>query len=93
VALGHRRLSILDLSPHELQPMCTEDRRYWIVHNGEVYNYQEVWEEPKKEGENIFSKEPLALALGPLLCVFPSKAGFLFLTMSLWNWLAECPPT
>lgn len=42
VALGHRRLSILDLSPAGHQPMCTPDRRYWIVYNGEVYNYREL---------------------------------------------------
>lgn len=41
-ALGHRRLSILDLSPAGHQPMCTPDRRYWIVFNGEIYNYVEV---------------------------------------------------
>lgn len=42
VALGHRRLSILDLSPAGHEPMCTPDHRYWIVYNGEVYNYREL---------------------------------------------------
>lgn len=42
VALGHRRLSILDLSPAGHEPMCTPDRRYWLVYNGEVYNYREL---------------------------------------------------
>ncbi len=41
-ALGHRRLSILDLSPAGHQPFCTPDRRYWITYNGEVYNYLEI---------------------------------------------------
>ncbi len=45
VAFGHRRLSILDLSPAGHQPMCTPDRRYWIVYNGEVYNYPELRDE------------------------------------------------
>jgi asparagine synthase (glutamine-hydrolysing) len=42
LALGHRRLSIVDLSVFGHQPMCTPDRRYWIVYNGEIYNYREL---------------------------------------------------
>ena len=48
VALGHRRLSILDLSIKGHQPMCTPDQRYWIVYNGEIYNYLELREELEK---------------------------------------------
>src|SRR4030042_721227 len=40
--LGHRRLSIIDLSPSGHQPMSNEDGTLWIVHNGEVYNYIEI---------------------------------------------------
>jgi len=40
VALGHRRLSILDVSPAGHQPMSFGDGRYWIVFNGEIYNYR-----------------------------------------------------
>ncbi len=42
LALGHRRLSILDLSPGGHQPMSYSNGRYWIVFNGEIYNYQEI---------------------------------------------------
>lgn len=45
VGLGHRRLSIIDLSPKGHQPMCSQDERYWITFNGEVYNYLEIREE------------------------------------------------
>jgi len=42
VALGHRRLSIIDLSPSGHQPMLSSDMRYVIVLNGEIYNYLDL---------------------------------------------------
>jgi asparagine synthase (glutamine-hydrolysing) len=42
VALGHRRLSIVDLSAAGRQPMCNEDGTVWIVFNGEIYNHLEL---------------------------------------------------
>lgn len=42
VAMGHRRLSILDLSDAANQPFYSENKRYVIVYNGEVYNYREL---------------------------------------------------
>lgn len=40
VGLGHRRLSIIDLSAKGRQPMTNEDQTIWIVYNGEIYNYK-----------------------------------------------------
>lgn len=42
--LGHRRLSILDLSPRAAQPMRSADGRYTITFNGEIYNYRALRE-------------------------------------------------
>lgn len=42
VVLGHRRLSIVDLTTSGLQPMESHDGRYVIVYNGEIYNYQVI---------------------------------------------------
>jgi len=42
IALGSRRLAILDLSARGHMPMSTPDGRYWITYNGEVYNYHEL---------------------------------------------------
>jgi len=40
IGLGHRRLSIIDLSPESGQPMSYADGRLWITYNGELYNYE-----------------------------------------------------
>lgn len=56
VSLGHNRLSIIDLSTTGKQPMCNEDGTIWITFNGEIYNYQELRLELKKQG-HIFKSE------------------------------------
>lgn len=55
LALGFRRLSILDLSISGHQPMSSKDGRNWIVYNGEIYNYVELREELKKFGYEFTS--------------------------------------
>ena len=55
-ALAHTRLSILDLSPAGHQPMSTPDGRYWIVFNGEIYNYRELRQELERTGETFASQ-------------------------------------
>jgi asparagine synthase (glutamine-hydrolysing) len=50
LGLGHRRLSIIDLSAAGHQPMASQDGILWIIHNGEVYNYIEIRDELKGKG-------------------------------------------
>ena len=50
VGLGHRRLSILDLSKHGHQPMSNSDGTIWIAYNGECYNYREFYPELRARG-------------------------------------------
>jgi asparagine synthase (glutamine-hydrolysing) len=50
VALGHRRLAILDLSDRGLQPMTAGNRALWIVFNGEIYNHRELRTELEARG-------------------------------------------
>ena len=45
VALGHRRLSIIDLSNNARQPMFNEDESLALVFNGEIYNWKEIRKE------------------------------------------------
>ncbi|OGO16631.1 MAG: asparagine synthase (glutamine-hydrolyzing) [Chloroflexi bacterium RBG_16_48_7] len=56
IALGHRRLAILDLSEAGHQPMSNEDGTVWIVHNGEIYNYLELREELSSYGHHFISR-------------------------------------
>ena len=42
LCLGHRRLSIIDLSPESNQPFFSNDKRYVIIYNGELYNYKDL---------------------------------------------------
>jgi len=50
IALGFRRLSILDLSPTGHQPMSSGDGRYVVVYNGEIYNFQDLRAELEQRG-------------------------------------------
>jgi asparagine synthase (glutamine-hydrolysing) len=55
VALGHRRLSIVDLSAAGRQPMSNEDGTVWIVFNGEVYNHAELRVDLERRGHRYRS--------------------------------------
>ena len=50
IQLGHSRLAVIDLETHANQPMFSQDKRYWIVFNGEIYNYIELRQELQQLG-------------------------------------------
>ena len=56
VGLGHKRLSIIDLSPAGHQPMSNEDGTIWITYNGEIYNFKELRADLKQKG-HVFKSD------------------------------------
>ncbi|OGB94311.1 MAG: asparagine synthase (glutamine-hydrolyzing) [candidate division NC10 bacterium RIFCSPLOWO2_02_FULL_66_22] len=56
IVLGHRRLSIIDLSPQGRQPMCNEDGSLILVFNGEIYNFQELRASLEERGHTFASQ-------------------------------------
>jgi asparagine synthase (glutamine-hydrolysing) len=55
VGLGHRRLSILDLSCAAHQPLSNEDGTIWLTYNGEIYNFKEIRRELEAKGHRFRS--------------------------------------
>lgn len=62
--LGHRRLSIIDIE-HGAQPMCSYDKRYTLIFNGEIYNYLELRQSLIQQGQHFatFSDTEVLLKL------------------------------
>jgi len=56
IGLGHRRLSIIDLTSNASQPMSNEDGKLWMVANGEIYNYLELMTDLKQKGHLFKSR-------------------------------------
>ncbi len=63
LGLGHRRLSVIDLSSAGRQPMSNGPGRLWITYNGEVYNYREIREELSKKGHTFRTKTDTEVTL------------------------------
>ena len=68
VGLGHRRLSIIDLSENTKQPMHYANNRYTLTFNGEIYNYIELKEELKKKGYSFISESDTEVLLALYDC-------------------------
>lgn len=56
LGLGHRRLSIIDLSANARQPMSNEDGQIWLTYNGEIYNFAELRSELEHCGHTFKSR-------------------------------------
>ncbi|MBN1126553.1 MAG: asparagine synthase (glutamine-hydrolyzing) [Sedimentisphaerales bacterium] len=63
VGLGHRRLSVLDLSRAGHQPMIDEDVGHVISYNGEIYNYRDIGKELVSQGISLHSRTDTEVAL------------------------------
>jgi asparagine synthase (glutamine-hydrolysing) len=83
IGLAHKRLSIIDLSAAAHQPMTNEDGRYWIIFNGEIYNYQELRQPLVQNGHKLISNSDTEVILhlyeeeGPA-CVSKLNGMFVF---------------
>src|SRR5438034_6024728 len=60
---GHRRLSIIDLSPAGSQPMSNPGGRFWINYNGEVYNYVDLRRTLESRGRSFRSQSDTEVVL------------------------------
>ncbi|MDA9921249.1 asparagine synthase (glutamine-hydrolyzing) [Gammaproteobacteria bacterium] len=63
ITLGHRRLSIVDLTSNGRQPMLSESGRYCIVFNGEIYNFLEIRKKLEKKGHKFKSNSDTEVLL------------------------------
>jgi len=61
--LGHRRLSIIDLTDAGSQPMRSRDGRYHIVYNGEIYNFLDLRDELNAKGYAFSSRSDTEVIL------------------------------
>ena len=99
IGLGHRRLSILDLSPLGHQPMQDPETGNWIVYNGEIYNFRAVREKLEQLGDRFRSQSDTEVVLRAYArwgekCLDRFRGMFAF---ALWDarrrslWLARDP--
>ena len=61
--LGHTRLAVIDLSPAGHQPMSTEDKRYTVSYNGEIYNFKQIRHDLVQRGYRFKSQSDTEVLL------------------------------
>jgi asparagine synthase (glutamine-hydrolysing) len=87
ISLGQTRLSIIDLSENASQPMFSDDKRFVIVFNGEIYNYLDLRKELKNNGVTFFSESDTEVLLKGLIYWGPNfliRLNGMF-TFALWD--------
>jgi asparagine synthase (glutamine-hydrolysing) len=67
VGLGHRRLAIIDLTVAASQPLVSQDERYVLTYNGEIYNYQQIRRELENLGVRFYSESDSEVLLNALI--------------------------
>lgn len=87
ILLGHRRLSILDVSENGKQPMSYGNGRYWITFNGEVYNFLEIRSELEAKGHTFVSESDTEVILAAYMvwgedCLFKFNGMWAF---AIWD--------
>jgi asparagine synthase (glutamine-hydrolysing) len=87
LALGHRRLSILDLTSAGHQPMADPEKKIWITYNGEVYNFRELREELARLGFSFRSSSDTEVIINSyrawgIKCISKFNGMFAF---ALWD--------
>jgi len=87
LALGHRRLAVIDLTPKAHQPMSDRGKSVWITYNGEVYNFKELRAELENAGYEFFSNSDTEVIINGykhwgIDCISKLNGMFAF---SLWD--------
>lgn len=87
LALGHRRLAIIDLTPKAHQPMSDRGKRVWITYSGEVYNFRGLRAELEKAGYAFYSNSDTEVIINSYIewgieCVAKFNGMFAF---ALWD--------
>src|SRR5499426_3682799 len=63
IGLGHKRLSVIDLTRAGRQPMANEDESLWITFNGEIYNFRSLRDELSQKGHRFRSNSDTEVIL------------------------------
>lgn len=93
VAFGHRRLSIIDLSPLGHQPMCSANERFVIIFNGEIYNFRALRAELESLGHKFRGQSDTEVMLAAFV-QWPVKAALQrcngMFAFALWDRRERC---
>lgn len=87
ISLGHRRLSIIDLSENGKQPIFNEDKSLCIIFNGEIYNFRELKKDLENKGHKFFSQTDTEVVLHLFEEYGEGCSGYLngIFAFAIWN--------